>query len=83
MCWEENDGHLYLTEADKRGAAAVVASKEIDIEETLGCKALVIVEDTNTVLPALAAAFYQYPTRNMSVIGITGTNGKTTTSDLI
>ncbi|XP_059639964.1 UDP-N-acetylmuramoyl-L-alanyl-D-glutamate--2,6-diaminopimelate ligase MurE homolog, chloroplastic [Cornus florida] len=77
------DGHLYLTEADKRGAVAVVASKEIDIEETLGCKALVIVEDTNSVLPALAASFYRYPTRNMSVIGITGTNGKTTTSYLI
>ncbi|GFS37131.1 similar to ALBINO OR PALE-GREEN 13 [Actinidia rufa] len=79
----KTDGHLYLTEADKRGAAAVVASKEIDIEETLGCKALVIVEDTNSVLPALAAAFYQFPTTNMSVIGITGTNGKTTTSYLI
>lgn len=77
------DGHLYLTEADKRGTVAVVASKEIDIEETLGCKALVIVEDTNSVLPALAAAFYRYPSTNMSVIGITGTNGKTTTSYLI
>lgn len=77
------DGHLYLSEADKRGAVAVVASKEIDIEETLGCKALVIVEDANSVLPALAAAFYCYPSTNMSVIGIIGTNGKTTTSYLI
>lgn len=77
------DGHLYLTEADKRGAVAVVASKEIDIEETLGCKALVIVEDTNSVLAALAASFYRYPSKNMSVIGITGTSGKTTTSYLI
>ncbi|XP_015896086.3 UDP-N-acetylmuramoyl-L-alanyl-D-glutamate--2,6-diaminopimelate ligase MurE homolog, chloroplastic [Ziziphus jujuba] len=79
----KNDGHLYLTEADKRGAVAVVASKEIDIEDTLGCKALVIVEDTNAVLPVLAAAFYRYPSKNMAVIGITGTNGKTTTSYLI
>lgn len=77
------DGHLYLTEADKRGAVAVVASKEIDIEETLGCKALVIVEDTNSVLPALAASFYQNPSKNMSVIGLAGTNGKTTTAYLI
>ncbi|XP_021668370.2 UDP-N-acetylmuramoyl-L-alanyl-D-glutamate--2,6-diaminopimelate ligase MurE homolog, chloroplastic isoform X2 [Hevea brasiliensis] len=77
------DGHLYLTEADKRGAVAVVASKEIDMEETLGCKALVIVEDTNAVLPALAAAFYKYPSKNMAVVGITGTNGKTTTAYLI
>ncbi|KAI9174122.1 hypothetical protein LWI28_012225 [Acer negundo] len=79
----KTDGHLFLSEADKRGAVAVVASKEIDIDETLGCKALVIVEDTNTVLPALAASFYRYPSKNMAVIGITGTNGKTTTSYLI
>lgn len=79
----KTDGHLYLSEADKRGAVAVVASKEIDIEETLGCKALVIVEDTNVVLASLAASFFKHPSRNMSVIGITGTNGKTTTSFLI
>lgn len=79
----KTDGHLYLSEADKRGAVAVVASKEIDIEETLGCKALVIVEDTNAVLAALSASFFSYPSKNMSVIGITGTNGKTTTSYLI
>ncbi|GLU05815.1 hypothetical protein SLE2022_228930 [Rubroshorea leprosula] len=77
------DGHLYLSEADKRGAVAVVASKEIDIEETLACKALVIVDDTNSVLPALAASFYRYPSKNMAVIGITGTNGKTTCAYLI
>lgn len=80
---KKTDGHLFLSEADKRGAVAVVASKEIDIEETLGCKALVIVEDTNSVLPSLAASFYRYPSKNMAVIGITGTNGKTTTSYLI
>lgn len=80
---KNTDGHLYLSEADKRGAVAVVASKEIDIEETLGCKALVIVEDTNAALPALAASFYRFPTRDMSVIGITGTHGKTTTAYLI
>lgn len=79
----KTDGHLFLSEADKRGAVAVVASKEIDIEETLGCKALVIVEDTNAVLPVLAASFYKYPSENMAVIGITGTYGKTTTTYLI
>lgn len=79
----KTDGHLYLSEADKRGAVAVVASKEIDIEDTLGCKALVIVEDTNVVLAVLAASFYRHPSKSMSVVGITGTNGKTTTSYLI
>lgn len=77
------DGHLYLSEADKRGAVAVVATKEINIDETLGCKALVIVEDTNAVLPVLAASFYRNPSNGMSVIGITGTNGKATAAHLI
>ncbi|WOG81251.1 hypothetical protein DCAR_0100396 [Daucus carota subsp. sativus] len=80
---KKNDGHLFLSEADKRGAVAVVASKEIDIEDTLGCKALVLVEDTSAVLAALSASFFRYPSKKMSVIGITGTNGKTTTSYLI
>ncbi|GKB58054.1 UDP-N-acetylmuramoyl-L-alanyl-D-glutamate--2,6-diaminopimelate ligase MurE homolog, chloroplastic [Tanacetum coccineum] len=80
---KKTDGHLFLTEADKRGAVAVVASKEIDIEETLGCKALVLVEDTSSVLATLAASFYRHPSKNMAVIGITGTNGKTSTGYLI
>ncbi|CAL5214841.1 unnamed protein product [Lathyrus oleraceus] len=79
----KNDGHMFLSEADKRGAIAVVASKEIDIEDTLGCKALVIVEDTNEVLATLAASFYKYPSKNMALIGIAGTYGKTTTTYLI
>lgn len=80
---KKTDGHSYLSEADKRGAVAVVASKEIDIEGTLGCKALVLVEDTSVVLASLAASFFRHPSRIMSVIGVTGTNGKTTTSHLI
>ncbi|KAL7150359.1 hypothetical protein ABFS83_05G106700 [Erythranthe nasuta] len=79
----KTDGHLYLSEADKRGAVAVIASKEIDIDDTLGCKALVIVEDTSVILAALASSFFKHPSRSLSVIGITGTNGKTTTSYLI
>lgn len=77
------DGHAYLTEADKRGAVAVVADEEINIDETLGCKALVIVEDTSLVLPMLAASFYKNPSKSLSVIGVTGTNGKTTTTHLV
>ncbi|KAM1097203.1 hypothetical protein ACFX19_014887 [Malus domestica] len=74
----KTDGHLSFSEAIKRRVVVVVASKEIYMEENLGCKALVIVEDTNADLPALA-----YLSKNMVVIGITGTNGKTTTAYLI
>ncbi|MQM06446.1 hypothetical protein Taro_039270 [Colocasia esculenta] len=79
----KTDGHLYLGEAGKRGAVAAVSSKETDMEATLGCRALVIVEDTDAVLPVLAASFYGKPSKNMSVVGITGTNGKTTTAHLV
>ncbi|KAL4191497.1 hypothetical protein AMTRI_Chr07g80780 [Amborella trichopoda] len=79
----QTDGHLHLREAEKRGAVAVVASKEITLDESLGCRAVVMVEDTKAVLPALAASFYGNPSRKLSVIGITGTNGKTTTSYLL
>ncbi|OAY75726.1 UDP-N-acetylmuramoyl-L-alanyl-D-glutamate--2,6-diaminopimelate ligase [Ananas comosus] len=77
------DGLGSLTEADKRGAVAVVADKEINIDETLACKALVIVEDTDSVLPILAASFYKNPSKSLAVIGITGTHGITTTTHLI
>ncbi|XP_072988831.1 UDP-N-acetylmuramoyl-L-alanyl-D-glutamate--2,6-diaminopimelate ligase MurE homolog, chloroplastic [Typha latifolia] len=79
----ETDGLGFLTEADKRGAVAVVADKEINIDETLGCKAVVIVDDTNSVLPILAASFFRYPSNSLSVIGVTGTDGSTATTHLI
>ncbi|KAL0730690.1 hypothetical protein Bca4012_026784 [Brassica carinata] len=62
----ENDGDSVLSEADKRGAVAVVASKKIDIEDTLGCRVLVIVEDTEAILAALASSFYRDPSKNMA-----------------
>ncbi|KAG0486190.1 hypothetical protein HPP92_008285 [Vanilla planifolia] len=52
-----NDGICYITEAVKRGAVAVVSDKEIDLDETLECKALVIVEDTDLVVPVIATSF--------------------------
>ncbi|KAI9192507.1 hypothetical protein LWI28_023871 [Acer negundo] len=63
----KTDGHLFLSETDKRGAVVVVTSKDIEIDKTLGCKALVIVEDTSTMLHALAAFFYRYPSKNIAV----------------
>ncbi|CAH9137398.1 unnamed protein product [Cuscuta epithymum] len=77
----DDDMHVYLSEASKRGASAIVASKEVvDVGHN---KALVIVDDTDAALPILSAIFYRHPSKNMSVIGITGSNGKTATSYLI
>ncbi|XP_029123374.1 UDP-N-acetylmuramoyl-L-alanyl-D-glutamate--2,6-diaminopimelate ligase MurE homolog, chloroplastic isoform X2 [Elaeis guineensis] len=79
----KTDGHLYLMDAVSRGAIAVVASKDVNLDEIQGCRALVMVENTDSILPVLAATFYKHPSKRMSVIGITGTNGKTTTSHLV
>ncbi|CAM6086402.1 unnamed protein product [Calypogeia fissa] len=75
------DGHLYTSEAIEKGASVLVVSKEVNLSKSVS--AVVVVEDTNSVLSALAGAFYGHPSRKLAVIGITGTNGKTTTSTLL
>lgn len=79
----KTDGHRYLAEAIARGAIAVLASRALSVDETAGCKAVLLAEDTNSLLPILAATFYGEPSKRLSVVGITGTNGKTTTAYLV
>ncbi len=74
------DGHDYIESAVARGASVVVVQADIEVPE--GVHTLVAT-DTRRALAALAAGFYGHPSRAMTVIGITGTNGKTTTSYLI
>lgn len=75
------DEHLYLAEASEKGAVVIVSSKKVSVQESV--KAVILVEDTNAILSALSAAFYGNPSNELIVIGITGTNGKTTTSYLL
>ncbi|EMS50835.1 UDP-N-acetylmuramoyl-L-alanyl-D-glutamate--2, 6-diaminopimelate ligase [Triticum urartu] len=79
----QESGLAGLTEADKRGAVAVVADQDVDIEGTLACRALVIVDDITAALRVLPACLYRRPSKDMAVIGITGTDGVTTTSHLV
>jgi UDP-N-acetylmuramoyl-L-alanyl-D-glutamate--2,6-diaminopimelate ligase len=73
------DGHLYIPQAIERGAIAVVGSEEIH-----GLSAPYIrVANSREALAYLSAAFYDFPAHRMTVIGVTGTDGKTTTSNLI
>eukprot|EP00897_Mesotaenium_endlicherianum_P006414 jgi/Mesen1/5800/ME000293S04951 len=82
VCCEglKTDGHMYANEALERGAIAIFSSKEVEIYEPV--RALVLLEDTSAALSALADAFYGHPSQSLTVVGITGTNGKTTTSYL-
>lgn len=76
----EADGHRYVSQAVARGCLAVVVDREVATAKDV---AVVRVEDSRRALGHLAAAFYDYPAREMIMIGLTGTNGKTTTSWLI
>ncbi len=73
------DGHDYAKSAIEKGASAILVDKDIYIE---GAN-VIRVNDTRTTMPLLAAAFYNYPTKILKLVGITGTNGKTTTSFLV
>ncbi|WP_419888563.1 UDP-N-acetylmuramoyl-L-alanyl-D-glutamate--2,6-diaminopimelate ligase [Neobacillus niacini] len=72
------DGHDFAESAVKSGAVAVLAERELPLSVPV-----IIVNDTTRAMAVLADAFYQHPTKKLHLIGITGTNGKTTTSHLI
>lgn len=73
------DGHLYIPAALERGAVAVVGMHPLGHLEVPYLQ----VEDSRMALPRLAAAFHGFPGRKLTVIGVTGTDGKTTTTNLI
>ena len=76
---ENMDGHRFIPEAVARGAAAIVGTHK-DLEPPVP---YFRVADGRKALAHLAAAFYGFPARKLTVIGITGTDGKTSTANLI
>jgi len=76
----KTDGHLFIEKAIKNGACAVVIQKPVNIPENI---AWVRVPDTRSALALLSAKFYGNPTHKLKLIGVTGTNGKTTTTHLL
>jgi len=73
------DGHDFIQKAIKNGAVAVIGQRKIS-----GLPVpYVRVENSRRSLTFLAASFYDWPGRKLTVIGVTGTDGKTTTSNLI
>ena len=77
----KDDGHKYIPEALKKGAKVIICEKKPDVK-TNDAK-IVQVNNSRKVLGKLAAKFYNNPSHNLELIGITGTNGKTTTAHLI
>ncbi|MCK4401592.1 UDP-N-acetylmuramoyl-L-alanyl-D-glutamate--2,6-diaminopimelate ligase [bacterium] len=74
------DGHNFINNAISRGAAALIVEKDVEV---LGDVTIIMVPDTKKILPVIADAFYNYPSNRMNIIGVTGTNGKTTTTYFI
>ncbi len=74
----EHDGHAYAEEAAKAGAAALVVERELPLPLPQ-----VLVEDGRAASSAFSATFYEHPERKLKIVGITGTNGKTTTAHML
>ncbi|MGM9648662.1 MAG: UDP-N-acetylmuramoyl-L-alanyl-D-glutamate--2,6-diaminopimelate ligase [Butyricicoccaceae bacterium] len=72
------DGHKYIARAAELGAAAVICEREPEIDIPY-----VMVQSSRRALAQMSAAYFGHPAQEMTMIGITGTNGKTTTTYLI
>ena len=72
------DGHDFAGEAVRRGAAAVVVERQLDVEVPQ-----VVVDDARRAMAPAADEFFGRPTETLRVVGVTGTNGKTTTAYLL
>ena len=77
----QSDGHDFIPDAVAIGASAVVC-EQLPAETAHGV-AYVVVPDAAGALADMAAAFYDHPSRELKLVGITGTNGKTTTVTLL
>lgn len=74
------DGHKYADEAYKKGCRVFVAERKLELSNDAF---VIITNNSRIALAQLSAAFFDYPASNMTLIGITGTKGKTTSSLLI
>lgn len=74
---EKHDGHDYVKEAKKNGASVIVTQKDLKEENQI------VVGDTRKAYALMCSKFFCEPSKEMKVIGITGTNGKTTTANII
>lgn len=74
------DGHDYVAAACRQGATAVLVQQEVAVDPGV---TVIKVADTRAAMQAVAPYFFDYPSRKLRMIGVTGTNGKTTTTYIL
>ena len=75
-----SDGHKYAEDVAAKGAAAILVEKEVDVPEAV---TVIKVDSTRYAMGMVSSAFYGHPSKALTVIGLTGTKGKTTTTYMI
>ena len=79
----ETDGHKYIEKAIVSGAVAIAVQNGSDLPEIPENITVLYFDDTRKALAGLSANFFDHPEKKLKVIGVTGTNGKTTVTTLI
>lgn len=74
------DAHDFVATVVEQGCVCVVVDRVMDLPDNV---AQIVVEETSKALGFMAHAFFDYPSQNIKLVGITGTNGKTTTTTLL
>ena len=76
------DGHSFAQDAINRGAKVLVVERKLYLADSTDVT-LVVVNDSRKAMAHVAAAFFDHPSRDFALVGVTGTNGKTTTTYLV
>jgi UDP-N-acetylmuramoyl-L-alanyl-D-glutamate--2,6-diaminopimelate ligase len=82
----EHDGHQFINDAIQNGAKAVIVEDDAVVSDSFFTHSgvmKIVVPNTRIAVAHLSANFYDHPSRRLAIVGVTGTNGKTTTSHLI
>lgn len=81
----KTDGHAYLEQVMSSNCAAIIVQKNrVPLEQLAHCdQCVIVVEDSHLAYAQIAANFYGQPASRLTLVGITGTNGKTTVSYLL
>ncbi len=77
------DGHTFIDEAIRQGAAAIITEEKVEITENRKNTTFVAAEDCRNTLAMVSAAYFGHPAKELFTIGITGTKGKTTTAFMV